>query len=136
MTTGYVFFDTDLRDRFVQALVARALACTTREDPMEGFVVELAEDPPDEVLEAIEADYEALMQEQMLRAEERPDWVSHRVAGVPITLSDGRAAVVRLPPPVARTLMERYSAGEAQDLVAAIAHSLENPIDGPLCRKK
>ena len=135
MATGYVFFDAELRDRFAQGLVARALESSTREDAMEGWVVELAAEPSDEVMEAIEADYEALMQEQMQRAEARPDWGSHQVASLSITRADGSPAVVRLPPAVARPLMEHFSAEEAHALVTAIAHSLEDPMDGPLCRK-
>jgi len=135
MATEYIFFDADLRERFVQAVAARALACQVREDAMEGFVVRIPDDPDDEVLEAIEADYEALMNEQMLRAEARPDWVSHQVAGVRFTRADGSAGTVRLPAAVARPLMERFTAEEAHALVSAIAHSLENPVDGPLCRK-
>ncbi len=102
---------------------------------MEGWVVELATEPDDTVLEALEADYEALMQEQMQRAEDRPDWGSHQVASLSITRADGSPATVRLPPAVARPLMERFSAEEAHALVTAIAHSLEHPVDGPLCRK-
>jgi hypothetical protein len=75
------------------------------------------------------------MNEQMLRAESRPDWVSHRVAGVPITLSDGSPCTVRLPPEVARKLLEHFSTEDVREIVTAIAHSLENPVDGPLCRK-
>jgi len=135
MATGYVFFDAELRDRFVQGLAARALACSTREDAMEGWVVELSAEPDDDTLEALEADYEALMQEQMQRAEARPDWGSHQVASLQITRADGSMATVRLPPAVARPLMEHFSAEEAHALVTAIAHSLENPVDGPLCRK-
>lgn len=135
MSTSYIFFDADLRERFAQVLAARALACSVREDEMEGWVVELAAEPDDEVLEALEAEYEALMQEQMLRAEDRPDWGSHQVASLTITRADGSTATVRLPPAVARPLMENFSAEEAHALVSAIAHSLENPQDGPLCRK-
>jgi len=135
MATGYVFFDAELRDRFVQGLAARALESRTREDAMEGWVVELAAEPDDDTLEALEAEYEALMQEQMRRAGERPDWGSHQVASLHITRSDGSTATVRLPPAVARPLMEHFSAEEAHALVQAIAHSLENPVDGPLCRK-
>ena len=135
MGTSYIFFDAELRDRFVQGLAARALACSQHDDEMEGFVVELSNEPDDEVLEALEADYEALMQEQMLRAEERPDWGSHQVASLSITRADGSTVDVRLPPAVARPLMENFSAEEAHALVTAIAHSLENPVDGPLCRK-
>jgi hypothetical protein len=133
--TEYIFFDADLRDRFMQALSERALACQTRDDAMEGFVVSLAVEPGDSTLDAIEQDYEALMDEQMLRAESRPDWVSHHVAGVRITRSDGSACTVRLPAAMARSLLVNFSAEEVHELVTAIAHSLENPIDGPLCKK-
>jgi hypothetical protein len=133
--TSYIFFDADLRDRFVQALAARALEWSTQEDAMEGFVVELLNELDDEMLEALEAEYEVLMQEQMLRAEDRPDWGTHQVASLNITRADGSTVVVRLPPAVARPLMENFSAEEAHALVSAIAHSLENPVDGPLCRK-
>lgn len=136
MATGYVFFDAELRERFVQGLAARALGSHTREDTMEGWVVELAVEPDEGTLEALEADYEALMQEQMRRAEQRPDWSSHQVASLHIMRSDGSPAVVRLPPAVARPLLESFTAEEAHALVTAIVHSLENPVDGPLCRKE
>ncbi len=135
MNTSYVFFEADLRDRFVQALVARALGCQQRDDEIEGYVVELDAEPDDALLEALEAEYEALMQEQMLRAEDRPDWGSHQVVSLQIERADGSTAEVRLPPAVARPLLERFSVDEARALVAAIAHSLEHPQDGPLCRK-
>jgi hypothetical protein len=134
--TEYIFFDADLRDRFVQALSARSLACTTRDDVIAGFVVALGTEPDDDTLDEIEDEYDALMNEQMLRAESRPDWVSHRVAGVPITLSDGSPCTVRLPPAVARKLLENFSTEDVREIVTAIAHSLENPIDGPLCKRK
>jgi len=135
LATSYIFFEADLRDRFVQGLAARALDCHQHEDEMEGFVVELDNEPDDEFLEALEAEYEALMQEQMLRAEDRPDWGSHQVASLSVTRADGSAVQVRLPAAVARPLMERFSAEEAHALVSAIVHSLDNPQDGPLCRK-
>jgi hypothetical protein len=135
MASSYIFFDADLRDRFVQGLAARALACRQHDDEIEGLVVEFDTDPDDEVLEALEAEYEALMQEQMLRAEQRPEWGSHQVASLSITRLDGSTVDVRLPPAVARPLMENFSAEEAHALVTAIAHSLEHPEDGPLCRK-
>lgn len=133
--TEYIFFDADLRDRFVQALSARALAWQTRADAMEGFVVVLPEEPDEDTLDAIEEEYEALMDEQMLRAEARPDWVSHQVAGVRITGSDGKDCTVRLPAAIARNLLANFSAEEVHELVTAIAHSLAHPVEGPLCKK-
>jgi hypothetical protein len=92
-------------------------------------------EPDEDTLDAIEQDYETLMEEQLLRAESRPDWVSHQVAGVQITRADGSAAVVRLPATIARGLLENFSTDEIHALVTAIAHSLEHPVDGPLCKK-
>jgi hypothetical protein len=135
LATGYVFFETDLRDRFVQVLAARALGCHLHDDEIEGLVVELDVEPDDELMEALEAEYDALMQEQMLRAEDRPDWGSHQVASLEITRADGSPAMVRLPPAVARPLLSHFSAEEAHALVTAIAHSLEDPQGGPLCRR-
>jgi hypothetical protein len=134
--TEYIFFDADLRDRFMQALSERGVPCETRDDAIAGYVVALGAELDEDALDEIEDDYDELMNEQMLRAESRPDWVSHRVAGVPITLSDGSPCTVRLPPAVARKLLENFSTEDARELVTAIAHSLENPIDGPLCKKK
>ncbi|MDH5206535.1 MAG: hypothetical protein OEW36_12825, partial [Hylemonella sp.] len=86
-------------------------------------------------LDEIEEMYDALMQEQMLLAEQRSDWGSHQVASLQIARADGSEAEVRLPPAVARKLLAHFSIDEARDLVSAIAHSLENPVDGPLCRR-
>jgi len=133
--SSYIFFDAELRERFVQALAARGLACTQRADAMEGEVVELVTDPDDDTLAALEAEYEALQQEQMVRAESRADWGSHQVVSLSFVYPDGRSGEVRLPPAVARALLERYTADEARELVAAIAHSLQQPLTGPLCRR-
>jgi len=133
--TEYIFFDADLRDRFLQHLSTRTLAWQSRADTMEGFLVVLPEDPDDDTLDAIEQEYGTLMDEQMLRAESRPDWVSHQVAGVQITRSDGSPAVVRLPASIARGLLENFTTDEIHALVTAIAHSLDNPVNGPLCKK-
>lgn len=136
MNSSYIFFETDLRDRFLQDLAALGLSGRSRKDAMEGFVVELDTDPDDEdLLDRLEDAYETLMQEQMLRAEGHPDWGIHQVASLRVTLPDGSKADVRLPPTVARTLLERYGMEEAHELVSAIAHSLTHPEHGPLCRK-
>ena len=135
MGNDYIFFDLELRDRFVQGLSARGLTSSAHDDAMEGFVVALDTDPGDDLLDEIEEMYDALMQEQMLLAEQRSDWGSHQVASLQIARADGSEAEVRLPPAVARKLLAHFSIDEARDLVSAIAHSLENPVDGPLCRR-
>lgn len=135
MGIEYIFFDEALRDRFVQFVSAQSIACRARQDTMEGFLVELPDELDEAVLDAIEEEYQLLMDEQMVLAESRDDWVSHQVAGVTITRADGSPCVVRLPVEIARPLLEHFAPDQIHALVLAIAHSLDNPIDGPLCRK-
>ncbi len=135
MSSEYIFFDEALRDRFVRFLTERGIACASRSDEIAGSVVEFPDDLPDEVLDAIEAEYETLLDEQMTQAPARDGWVTHAAVGISVTLADGRAHQVRLPPDIARRLLERFSVDEVHELVTAIARSLENPVDGPLCHK-
>jgi hypothetical protein len=135
VSTDYVFFDAGLRDRFVQFVAARQIACRAHLDEMDGLIVGLPDDLPDALAGAIEAEYESLMNEQMLSAESNEGWVTNRVAGVTVTRADGRACLIRLPAPIARTLLEHFTPGDVQALVSAIAQGIESPVDGPLCRK-
>lgn len=135
MNLEFMFFDDALRDRFVGFLSDRGIASRMRIDEIAGSVVELADELADEAVEEIEAEYDALMSEQMILAESKEDWVSHRVAGVTVTLADGRSCTVRLSGTLAGRLLEHFTPEEVHDLVQAIAQSVENPLDGPLCRK-
>ncbi len=135
MNLEYMFFDETLRDRFVGFLAERGIASRARHDEIEGFVVELDGELADADVERIEAEYETLMDEQMILAESKEGWVSHRVAGVTVALDDGRSCMVRLPGALARRLLEHFTAEEVHDLVQAIARNVENPLEGPLCRK-
>ncbi len=131
----YMFFDEALRDRFVAFAADRGIASTVRPDEIAGFVVELPDGLADGLQEAIEAEYDAIMDEQMLLAESDADLVSHHATGVTVTLADGTTRAVRIPPPIARRLFEHFTAGEIHEIASAIAQSVENPIDGPICRK-
>ena len=135
MDSEYMFFDEALRDRFMNFVAARGIASTVRKDEIAGFVVALPDGLDDALEEAIEAEYESIMDEQMLLAESDEDLVSHAVAGVTVTLADGTTRPVRIPPPIARRLFEHFTPEEIHEIATAIAQSVENPIDGPLCRK-
>jgi hypothetical protein len=135
MAVEYMFFDEALRDRFVAFAASRGIAATVREDEIDGFVVALPDGMDDALEDALEAEYDAIMDEQMLRAESDTQLVSHAVAGTTVTLADGSTRTVRIPPPIARRLFEHFTSGEIHEIVTAIARSVENPIDGPICRK-
>jgi hypothetical protein len=131
----YMLFDEALRDRFVAFAAARGIAGTVRKDEIAGFVVALPDELDDALEEAIEAEYESIMDEQMLLAESDEGLVSHAVAGVTVTLADGTSRAVRIPPPIARRLFEHFTPEEVHEIATAIAQGVANPIDGPICRK-
>jgi hypothetical protein len=131
----YMFFDEALRERFLDFASRHGIASTVRKDEIAGHVVELPDGLADELQDAVEAEYESIMDEQMLLAESDEDLVSHHVAGVTVTLSDGTSRTIRIPSPIARRLLEHFTPEEVHEIATAIAQSVENPIDGPLCRK-
>lgn len=135
MGLEYMFFDAALRDRFMKFAAGHGIASTMRPDTIAGFVVELPDGLAAERQEAVEAEYESIMHEQMLRAEADAELVGHHAAGVTVTLADGTTRSVRIPPPIARRLLEHFTSGEVHEIASAIAQGLENPVDGPLCRK-
>ena len=131
----YIFFNEALRDRFLAFASGHGIAGTSRQDEIAGHVVELPDGLADELQETIEAEYESIMGEQMLLAESDEELVSHHVVGINVTLADGTTRAVRVPPHIARRLFEHFTPDEVHEIATAIAQSVENPTDGPLCRK-
>lgn len=135
MAFEYIFFSEALRDRFTAFASRHGLTSTVRRDEIAGFVVELPDEIADDLQDTLEAEYEAIMDEQMLLAESDEGLVSHHAAGVTVTLADGTSRVVRIPPAIARRLFEHFAPAEIHEIVTAIARNTVNPIDGPICRK-
>lgn len=135
MGLEYMFFDTALRDRFVAFASALGIPSSVRQDNIAGFVVELPDSLDDAQQEALEAEYEAIMDTQMLAAESDAELVNHHAAGVMVTLSDGTTRSVRIPPAIARRLFAHFSAEEIHEIASALAQAIENPSDLPLCKK-
>jgi len=131
----YMFFDETLRDRFVDFASARGIASTVRQDVIAGFVVDLPDGLADELQDAFEVEYDSIMDEQGLLAESDAELVSHHAAGVTVTLADGTTRAIRIPPAIARRLLEHFTPEEVHEIATAIAQSVENPVDGPICRK-
>lgn len=131
----YMFFDAALRDRFVAFASSHGIASTMRPDEIAGFVVALPDGLTDALQDAVEAEYDSIMDEQMRLAESDAELVSHHAAGITVTLADGTTRAVRLPPAIARRLLEHFSPGEVHEIATAIAQSVEKPDDGPICRK-
>jgi hypothetical protein len=131
----YTFFNQELRERFIRMAAGMGVASSVREDTMEGSVVGLPDDLSDEQMATLEAEYELLMDEQMVLAESEEGWVTHQAMGVNVTLAGGRPCTIRLQGEMARRLSGCFSPQEIHELVHEIAQSIANPIDGPLCKR-
>lgn len=129
----YIFFDEGLRTRFVEYIRQRGVTCTEEPDPLGSGVVSIPEDLDEELFESIDRYYEDLSRMQAELLEETEDRLERNVAGVRVTLSDGRPCMVRLDPDLVSRLLTVLSLDELHELVTTIARCGENPDDRPLC---
>lgn len=135
MSIEYIFFTERFRDRFTRFVSSQGITFELRQDEMSGHVVMLPDDLDDEIEETIEDEYETLAdEEQDELAESEDGWVTNDAMGVDIKLTHGQPCVVRIPAPFIRRLTENFTPDEIHALVTAIAHGVENPADGPICK--
>ncbi len=130
----FMLFDAGLKDRFVEFIRARGIEATAQEDVIAGWAVKMREEIADADLEAIETCYDDLMAEQEELAEQQEGWVERHLAGVDVTLADGRTRTVRLDAQTAARLLEHFPPEEVQAIVEAVARGLEGDSDAPLCK--
>lgn len=130
----YAFFDSALVQRFVDFAASRDIACQVEADAVAGSTVAVPDDLPDAEVDALDECYERLQAEQAESAQEQEGWVTKRLASVQVTRADGALFTVRLDAETANLLLGAFTPEEAQALVQAIVTSLDNPVDGPLCR--
>lgn len=131
----YVLFDDASVRRLTDLLAQYGVPWTERPDTMAGCVIAFADDVPEEVLDAVEACYDELMAGEAAAAEQDGALVEKRVVGIQVTLADGSLRSVRLDGATGNLLLQHFSPEQAQALVQAIARSVLNPVDGPLCRE-
>jgi len=135
MPNEYIFFDESLRDRFMSfAVDAGGVECRTWPDRIEGWVVELTDGMAPAVQAAVEAEYDALMDQQREMADASDGADARDLMGVTVTLPSGKPCVVRLPAATGRRLVEHFTFEEIHELVSSIAVSVANPSSGPICR--
>jgi hypothetical protein len=130
----YILFDAALSQRFLTFLTDRGLQGEFRPDQIEGFVVTAPDGLPNEVEQAIEDEYEALMAEQVKLVEAAGEG-GRTLVRIAATLADGSTRIVQLPAVHGRLLFAHFSIEEIHDLVSAIVQSALNPVDGPICRE-
>lgn len=134
MSHDYIFFDTELRERFTRFVADQGLSSSVRPDRLEGEVVSLPEGLDDALLHRVEAEYDALMDEQRDLADAEDGGEARDLMGITVTLPSGQDCLVRIPAVYGRRLVAHFSAQELHDLVSVIARNVANPQGGPLCR--
>ena len=127
----YIFFDAGLRDRFVEYAGKRGAVCELRDDTM-GLVVAVPEDLADDLVDALEARYDELQDEQS-DLMSRVEGGLGKLAGFKLVLPDGQTCMVPLQPDMANRLLSCFSFEEIQVLFDTVARSALDPKDSHLC---
>ena len=127
----YIFFDAGLRDSFVLYAQGKGVDCVLQDDSM-GLVVAVPEDLDDEAMDALEARYDALQQDQSRM--ELSEGGLKRLAGFRFDLPDGRSCMVPVQTEMASRLLASFSLEEIQALFGAVARRALNPDEDRLCQ--
>lgn len=130
----YMFFDEELRQQFIAFARDRGVECSLPDDGM-GLVAAVAEDVPDRISDDLDTFYDKLLEQQADLVDQAEGNAMHQAAGIRVTLSDGSPCMVRLDPAIANRLLAAFTLEEMQTLVQSIARSMENPGDGPVCKR-
>jgi hypothetical protein len=127
----YIFFDAGLRDKFVEHAYRLGVACELRDD-MLGLIVAVPEDLADDLVDSLEARYDALQDEQADLMSEMEGGLK-KLAGFKLVLPDGQTSMVPLQPDIANRLLSCFSIEEIQVLFDTVARSALDPKDSHLC---
>jgi hypothetical protein len=129
----YIFFDADLRDRFVEYARSLGVTCVLQEDNM-GLVVAVPEDLADDLVDSLEMHYDQLQEEQSSLMDQS-EGGSKKLAGFRLDLPGGQSCIVPLQPDMANRLFACFSFEEIHVLFDAVARSVLNPDDNSqLCK--
>ena len=127
----YIFFDANLRDKFVEYAAGLGVLCDSRDDSM-GLVVAVPEDLADGLVDELEARYDELQDEQA-ELISRSEGGFGKLAGFKLVLPDGQTCMVSLQPDMANRLLACFSFEEIQVLFDTVARSALDPKDSHLC---
>jgi hypothetical protein len=126
----YIFFDADLRDKFVNYARQHDVPCNVVEDNL-GLVVEVSEEIPEEMSDKLEEFYEALEDEQTTMSKAEGDL--KRLAGFRFNLPNGESRMLPLQTEVANRLLVHFTLAEIQALFENVARCTLEANDERLC---
>lgn len=103
----------------------------------ETLEVHLPEDLPEDQLDALEEQYELMLElnQQLYDADHAGEGELHN-AGVVLNLQDGRTVYAQVDPRLLGRIMSVLTPQEFGDVVNAIIDAVENPDDRPLCKRE
>ncbi|MFA5627806.1 MAG: hypothetical protein WCX90_07875 [Thiohalomonadaceae bacterium] len=127
----YVFFDNEIRQRFVDFLQTEHVPTTLSE--ADGLLVSIPEDLRDELCDRIDEIYDWLLQDDAALQESSEGGIEKYAAGVRVQLRDGSPCTIRLAPELMARLLTCISLEELRDTVQAIVQQAEDPDDLPIC---
>jgi len=130
----YVFFDQELRSRFITYLHEHGLAADTYD--ADGYIVTMSDDIEEELWDKIDHKYEQLLQENADLLENTEDALLINAAGVQVVLASGDIGMIRLSPDLVSRLLTVISQEELRDMVQTVAEQVENPDNRPLCHPR
>lgn len=127
----YIFFEADLRDRFVAFVNTLNIVCELQEDTM-GMVVMLPDGLSDDVMNRLEVNYDMLQDEQtQLLSQTEGGFKS--LAGFSVVLPDGTISTVPIQPDMANRLLANFTIDEIQALFSTVARCALEPKEEHLC---
>lgn len=101
----------------------------------DGWLVALPEDLDDAMDAKIEAYYDQLLDNSEAVVTEREGGANHHVAGVNVTLADGRVVQAAVDPKLMQRLLDAVSPHELGEFVDAVVAAVENPDHRPFCQR-
>lgn len=130
----YMFFDEELRQRFISFARGQGVACEQSDDNM-GLLAVVPEDVPESAADALDEYYDELLEQQAERVDQAEGEAAYQAAGIRVVLEDGSPCMIKLDPSLANQLLAAFSLEEVQTLVQAIASSVEQRSNGPICKR-
>ena len=130
----YIFFHDAPRKRFIQFLSAENIPYTEQDDNM-GLLISVPEDLGESIEDAIESQYDMLMEDAEELLIEDGEAAETDNAAITITLDDGQTIYASVSPNVINRVLSVITTQELNDLVNSIVSSVLAPDERPICSR-
>ncbi len=130
----YPFFDSEIRSRFLRRLRTLGVTCESG-GAGEALLVLVPEDLDEELADQVDEIYDELLEANAGRVAAGAHGWEKNVAGIGLSLPDGRQCTVAIEPELLDRLLGCVSHEELRDLAQRIAAAALDPDERPLCQR-